>query len=377
MEALEKIVVGGALLGWLVLGACGDGGAADEDLATPQAGSGSGAAVAGSPGAAGAGTVGSDATGSSAAGASSEGASSEGAPAGASAAGASGAAAGAAGAGAAGSTATEDDGMPGTMLPDASRAPMASLALETIMESPNVAPWFNVYRPMDLAATGQPLPVIVWANGGCYRSDFTWAQLFERWASAGFVVLALTEGPDGPLVQSTVPDQGGLIDWAFEQAEFGDMLDHERVVAAGNSCGGITALGLAAQDERVTSVFVLSGSSGFFGADAAVIDAISVPVGYVVGGSEDIAGANATADYDAFADGLPAMIVSRSSGDHMTVSTDMMILPQVAEIAVNWMDLALYGTKQAAEALKSPTVCTDCEPGVWTLKSKHLETLER
>lgn len=39
------------------------------------------------------------------------------------------------------------------------------------------------------------------------------------------------------------------------------------------------------------------------------------------------------------------------------------------------MDLSLYGTREASEALTSPNVCSTCEPGVWTLKSKHLETL--
>ena len=61
----------------------------------------------------------------------------------------------------------------------------------------------------------------------------------------------------------------------------------------------------------------------------------------------------------------------------MTVSTDAMILPQVAEIAVYWMDLALYGTRAAAESPMSPTVCAGCDRGVWTLKSKHLETLQQ
>jgi hypothetical protein len=69
------------------------------------------------------------------------------------------------------------------------------------------------------------------------------------------------------------------------------------------------------------------------------------------------------------------MIVNRREGDHQTVSTDEKILPEDAEIALNWMDLALYGTKQAYEALTSKNVCDKCTPGDWTLKSKHLETL--
>jgi hypothetical protein len=103
----------------------------------------------------------------------------------------------------------------------------------------------------------------------------------------------------------------------------------------------------------------------------------TVPVGYVVGGRDDIAGANASADYDALKAEIPAMIVSRSTGDHVTVSTDMAVLDDVAEIALNWIDLALYGTKQAAEALTAANVCSICDAGMWKLKSKNLEKLQK
>jgi hypothetical protein len=106
-----------------------------------------------------------------------------------------------------------------------------------------------------------------------------------------------------------------------------------------------------------------------------VIDKISVPVGYVVGGSQDIAGANASSDYDALADGVPAMIVSRFEGDHVTISTDKGILAEEAKIALDWMDLALHGTHGAYDELTSPTVCSGCASGNYKLKSKNLETL--
>ena len=251
------------------------------------------------------------------------------------------------------------------------------------MERPNVAPWFVVHRPSDLSATGEPLPVIVWANGGCFRADFPWEPLFKRWAAGGFVVLALTDGPDGALATSSVDEHGALVDRALAEADkagspFAGKLDKKRVVAAGNSCGGVTALGVAAKDERVAAVFVLSGSSALAATDTKVMAAIDVPIGYVVGSSdEDIAAPNAIADYEAMGDGVPGMIVSRSSGDHVTVSTDTTVLAQVAEIALDWMDLALYGTPAAADALTSPNVCAKCEPGMWTLKEKHLATLRR
>jgi hypothetical protein len=227
------------------------------------------------------------------------------------------------------------------------------------------------------------LPVIVWANGGCFRADFAWATLFNRWAAGGFVVLALSESPsDGVLGQTTAEDQGKLIDWTLAQAEmaggaYAGKLDTSRIVAAGNSCGGVTALNLTAVDDRVAAVFVLSGSSAIGAADEDVMSAITVPVGFVVGSpEEDIASPNANMDYDLLPEGVPGMVVSRKTGDHVLVSTDEGVLKQEAEIALNWMDLALYGTPEAAEALTSPNVCAICEPGTWTLKSKNLEKLQ-
>ena len=246
------------------------------------------------------------------------------------------------------------------------------------------APTFNVTRPMSLSALdGKPLPVVVWANGGCFRSDFTWAPLFERWAKAGFVVLTLTgTGGDDDLASmlstTTKTEHAQLIDWVIKQNESGEYagkLDTSKIVVAGNSCGGVTALEVAGSDERPAAVFVLSGSSAVGSVNKQIMENVKVPVGYIVGGDEDIAGANAAGDYDAMKDGIPAMIVHRREGDHQTVSTDEKILPEDAEIALNWLDLALYGTKAAHDALTSPNVCDKCTPGDWKLQSKNLEKL--
>lgn len=140
---------------------------------------------------------------------------------------------------------------------------------------------------------------------------------------------------------------------------------------------GGTALELTAKDKRIAAVFVLSGSSAVGSVNTQVMQAISVPVGYITGSeSEDVAAPNASDDYDAMPDGIAALLVQRTMGDHITVSTDAMILPQNAEIALNWMDLALYGTKQALDTLTATDkVCLTCTPGVWNIKAKHLETL--
>jgi len=251
------------------------------------------------------------------------------------------------------------------------------LATEIISD----APTFHVTRPSDLGSRDEGMPVVVWANGGCLRSDFLWVPLFNHWAEAGFLVLSLTgEGQDVvTMLQSTTnADQKKLIDWVVAQNEDGPYagkIDLDRIVAAGNSCGGVTSLELASQDDRIAAVFVLSGSSAVGSVDTSVMEKISVPVGYIVGGSEDIAGENAKGDYEAMKEGLPAMIVHRREGDHFTVSSDEMILPENAEISLNWLKLALYGDQKAYDDLTSEDVCEVCTPGDWTLESKNLESL--
>ena len=205
----------------------------------------------------------------------------------------------------------------------------------------------------------------------------------RSWAKAGFVVVSITVAPEGSTASpaTSAADQAMAIDWVEQQDELvggplAGHLDTDRVVAAGNSCGGITSLGLAGTDPRVRAVFVLSGSS--VGPVATVEQAdgvmskVTVPVGFVVGGAEDIANAAATQDYDLLADGVPAFIAARDLGDHRTVSTEPAILAEVTEISTNWLDVALNGYEAAREALAADP-CAACPPGRWVVRSKSLE----
>jgi predicted dienelactone hydrolase len=246
------------------------------------------------------------------------------------------------------------------------------------MDTPKVAPFFHVWRPTDLAAVQGKLPVVAWNNGACSRNDQVFKPLFEKWASGGYVVVSLTSG--GGSSSTTIADQKGLIDWVVAQAgmagsPYNGKLDLDRIAVGGNSCGGITSLGLASMDSRVAAVFVLSGSTAMGSPNKTVVNGIKVPVAYVVGGTEDIARANAEADYQAFAATLPAMMVKRSSGDHLMISNNAMVMADAADISSNWLDLSLFGLQPALDALKAPTVCTGCQSGLWTLTSKNLEAL--
>jgi hypothetical protein len=346
-----------------VAGATGTAGATSGTVAPGAAGSRS---TPGAPGAAG--TLGGAGMTAGAAGATSSTAGAAGMPS---------ATAGMAGMAAGGAAAPAGAG--GAAAPASTRPLASTRKLPTTMENPGVAPYFNVWRPTDLNAVEGKLPVFVWNNGACSRNDGVFKALFEKWASGGWVVLSLTSGGGGSS-STSIADQKGLIDWVVEQAdmaggEYNGKLDLERITAGGNSCGGITALGLAAEDDRVAGIFVLSGSSGMGGANTTVTSAIKIPVSYVVGGDEDIARANAEADYEAFADGIASMIVSRSSGDHLMISNNADVMVDAADMSLNWLDLTMYGLKGALDALNSPTVCEGCESGLWTLKAKNLESL--
>ncbi len=266
------------------------------------------------------------------------------------------------------------------------RVPVVDRELATTSE-PAGEPGLVVYRPADLDAVGGPLPVIAWANGGCVRAEGTWAPLLERWAAAGFVVVALTALPDRPpsLADPTsIDDQAAAIDWAEAQSTtpgspYEGRLDLDRVVAAGNSCGGITAIGLAGRDDRVAGVFVLSGSSTVPGAPVEQVTeamaAVHVPVGYVVGApGEDIAYPQATQDLDLLAAGLGGFVASRDEGDHVTISTTPAILDEAADISLLWLDLVLNASPTARDRLTEDP-CATCPDGRWNVVARDLDVL--
>src|SRR5262245_5627542 len=96
-------------------------------------------------------------------------------------------------------------------------APAIERSLATTTEPMPDVDGYNLRRPEVLGATGAPLPVIVWANGGCVRYDATWQPLLDRWAAAGFFVISITARP-GEQPSLTNPasadDQAAAIDWA-------------------------------------------------------------------------------------------------------------------------------------------------------------------
>jgi dienelactone hydrolase len=242
-------------------------------------------------------------------------------------------------------------------------------------------PGYDIVRPVDLTSTGHPMPVIVWADGGCVRYDTVWLPILKRWAASGYVVVAITTPPGADprkTPPSTIDDQARAITWATQEnsqptSPFYRHLDAQKIVAAGNSCGGVTALDLAARDKRVRAVFVLSGSSVLPGspkaAAAKIMNAIHVPVGYVFGGPQDISSYWAHQDFSFIPTNQLAMLAHRASGDHLFISTNKTALAEDAEISTEWIDYALTRNPQTKQVLLHHP-CSTCAPGTWTLEFK-------
>ena len=241
---------------------------------------------------------------------------------------------------------------------------------------------FHVYYPRDIMERKTPVPIISWGNGGCMTFDWMSTTLLERWAAAGFVVVTYNDPNAKPVsvgVDAQAAAQVRMLDWAekanAEGGRFAGKLDTQRMVVGGNSCGGMTAFKVAEADKRPKAIFIVSGSILFPGVKDEVRKAsaakVALPTLYIVGGPEDIARTPVRLEYDSLCPDLPAVLIERSSGDHLAVSNDPDIQLDEAAMAINWFRAILCGDKDAANELATKGFVAG-DPKVWSVRSKNL-----
>jgi acetyl esterase/lipase len=241
---------------------------------------------------------------------------------------------------------------------------------------------FHVYYPRDIMERETPVPVISWGNGGCKTFDWMSTTLLERWAAAGYVVVTYNDPAAKPAsvgVEAQTAAQVRMLDWAekanAEGGRFAGKLDTQRMVVGGNSCGGVTAFNAAWADKRPKAILIVSGSTQFPGVKDEVRKAsagrVELPTLYIVGGPEDLARAPVRLEYESLRPGLPAVLIERSSGDHVAVSNDPDIQLDEAAMAINWFRAILHGDKDAAGELATKG-CAACDPKVWSVRSRNL-----
>lgn len=177
--------------------------------------------------------------------------------------------------------------------------------------SEKTLPGFVVYKPQNMVAAVEhegPLPLLVFANGGCNDTSLPHEKMLSDLASYGYVVIALGEMQDRlddrQLGKSPNEDMVRAIDWAEQQtkdknSEYYRGIDMEYVALGGQSCGGAQVLANCA-DKRVKTYLMFNSGIGnmeMSGATKADLKKLHGPILYIIGGEGDVAYQNAIVDY--------------------------------------------------------------------------------
>ncbi|MCM1313352.1 MAG: family 43 glycosylhydrolase [Bacteroides sp.] len=173
-------------------------------------------------------------------------------------------------------------------------------------------PGYVVYRPADIKEAvvhEGPLPLFVFANGGCNDTSLPHEKMLNDIASYGYLVVALGEMQDNlddrELHKSPNSDMLEAIDWAEKQnasskSPYFGCIDLEYVALGGQSCGGAQTLANCG-DSRVKTCLMINSGMGdieMAGASRESLKNLHCPVLYLIGGESDIAYRNAELDYE-------------------------------------------------------------------------------
>jgi dienelactone hydrolase len=179
------------------------------------------------------------------------------------------------------------------------------------MVSDPTLPGHTVYAPK--SPPNVKMPVIVWGNGGCIANGASFQGFLTEIASHGYLVIAngasgaASKGAKGAKggkgkggggllglggASTKVSDLVASIDWVEKgsAAKYGNV-DATKIVAAGQSCGGLEAYSVSYHEPRV-KLTVLFNSGVIDNQKTYLLKELKAPVAYFLGGPKDIAYAN-------------------------------------------------------------------------------------
>lgn len=248
-------------------------------------------------------------------------------------------------------------------------------------------PDYTIYRPQDLKAASEaegPLPVMVWANGGCSNTSITHELVLNEVASQGYVIVAVGplrhSGSDGFKPSSTDGTHiTKALDWLAEQSrkensEYNGTVNAHGVAAGGQSCGGAQILSLAG-DRRIRTYLMVNSGMGditMSNASKANFEKLRGSIIYILGGESDVAYANAVKDYDNIkSETLPVVFASVDRG-HMGTFPDAHG-GSYSQMITDWLDYTLKNDRKKIGIFRDADLKD--YPG-WTLKSKNFAASE-
>jgi len=299
--------------------------------------------------------------------------------------------------------------LPGSALAAVLGSPSGTGPFPAVAQSVDDLPGHTLYAPVSLPK--DPLPLLIWGNGGCRGNGLAHGAFLRQIASQGYVVIALggpreerpfepatapavapplvrpvpPGTPDGPA--RTTPDETQVaqmiqaIDWAArESARQGGALagriDMARIAVGGHSCGGLQAIATAS-DPRVKTTLVLNSgiytrrpsAPGDVALEKSALAKVRGPMLYLAGGPSDIAHPNA-ADDVARIEHVPVFFGELPVGHGGTFWTER-DGGDWARVAARWLDWNLKGDADASWDFAGPA-CRLCTDKRWTVVQKRL-----
>ncbi len=240
----------------------------------------------------------------------------------------------------------------------------------------------TLYRPLELPA--EPMPLLVWGNGGCSNYGLAHDKFLRHIASNGYLVIALGEAwrqappaaAEGEVRDATdVAQMEQAMSWAAArtadpQDELYGHVDATRIAVAGHSCGGLQAIKQSADPRVRTSMIFASGVYNRPGGRSRIqvskdeLLNLHAPIAYFTGGPDDIAHANASDDVARIAH-VPVFFGWLPVGHGGTFAQDNG--GEWARGAVAWLDWQLRGQAAAAQTFQGEG-CGLCRSEGWTIE---------
>ena len=275
---------------------------------------------------------------------------------------------------------------------------------KAVMTDDESLPGFTIYRPGDIQSASKvegALPVVLFGNGGCYRSSQPYAKFLTEIASHGYVLMAVGEwriehDPDEAKVWELDDEKSTLktndakslvntaLNWLEKEnqragSEFYQTVNTHNVAAMGYSCGGIQALIMGTLgDKRIktvvgmnTGAFIDGGPlNGMITKDD--LQKLTTPIIYMLGGEKDDAAPNGRDDFKRI-NHVPVVLGTYPSVGHTATYQDHQG-GAFGQMARTWLDYQLKGKKQYENLFRYSDKGNDFEG--WEITQKGFDKMQ-
>ena len=275
---------------------------------------------------------------------------------------------------------------------------------KAVMTDDGSLPGFTIYRPGDIQSASKvegALPVVLFGNGGCYRSSQPYAKFLTEIASHGYVLMAVGEwriehDPDEAKVWELDDEKSTLktndakslvntaLNWLEKEnqragSEFYQTVNTHNVAAMGYSCGGIQALIMGTLgDKRIktvvgmnTGAFIDGGPlNGMITKDD--LQKLTTPIIYMLGGEKDDAAPNGRDDFKRI-NHVPVVLATYPSVGHTATYQDHQG-GAFGQMARTWLDYQLKGKKQYENLFRYSDKGNDFEG--WEITQKGFDKMQ-